>query len=433
MNFDGDIFDDELRADGLFGLAVDAMACGVIITDARSPDDPIIYVNRAFERITGYGAGEAVGRNARFLQGPDRTQPALEGLRTAIREGKNWSGTLLNYRKDGVPFWQDHSLVPVRAEDGSITHHASVMYDITARQRAEERLRDTEALYRTLVEQLPTVTYVQEVGGDEKFLYVSPQIEGVFGYSQEEVVNELLAAWEERLHPEDRDRVLAEDQRTSETLDPFRIEYRERGKDGRYVWVREEAVVVRDEAGNPLYWQGFIWRINDRKELEERLAHQALHDPLTGLPNRRLFTDRLEHATARASRNEESIAVLFLDLDGFKEVNDSLGHEAGDELLVAVASRLSKCLRPGDTISRLGGDEFVVLLEEIAGVDEAEEVAERISRSLHTTFVLDGREVSVTASIGIATSGPGDCGPTNLLQRGRHGDVPRQEQGQGAL
>jgi diguanylate cyclase (GGDEF)-like protein len=153
----------------------------------------------------------------------------------------------------------------------------------------------------------------------------------------------------------------------------------------------------------------------EREQIDE-LARQAFHDPLTDLPNRTLFADRLEHALARIRRREQAIAVLLLDLDGFKEINDSLGHEAGDQLLLAVAQRLRACLRPADTVARHGGDEFTILLEEIQSLREVTRVAERIADSLRTPFVLDGHEAQITTSIGIALNGPGESGPEQLLR-----------------
>jgi diguanylate cyclase (GGDEF)-like protein/PAS domain S-box-containing protein len=156
--------------------------------------------------------------------------------------------------------------------------------------------------------------------------------------------------------------------------------------------------------------------ITDRKALEEKLQHQAFHDTLTGLPNRALFSDRLQHAVARTQRHGGKFAVLFLDLDNFKIVNDSLGHDAGDELLVGVAGRLRASLRPEDTAARLGGDEFALLLEDLADVGEATRVAKRIADKLRVPFVLDGQETFVTASIGIALGGTTTERPEDLLR-----------------
>jgi diguanylate cyclase (GGDEF)-like protein len=174
-------------------------------------------------------------------------------------------------------------------------------------------------------------------------------------------------------------------------------------------------------------------RATDRQQIDE-LSRQAFHDSLTDLPNRSLFADRVSHALARTRRGNRAIAVLLLDLDGFKEINDNFGHEAGDKVLIAVAQRLRACLRPGDTIARLGGDEFTILLEDIASVSEATRVAERIESSLRTPFVVEGHETRVTTSIGIALNEPGHGDLSSLLRnadaamyRAKHGGSGRYE------
>jgi diguanylate cyclase (GGDEF)-like protein/PAS domain S-box-containing protein len=160
--------------------------------------------------------------------------------------------------------------------------------------------------------------------------------------------------------------------------------------------------------------------ITERKALEEQLHHQAFHDPLTGLANRALFMDRLEHALARAGRQASDVAVLFMDLDNFKVINDSLGHKAGDNLLLAVAERLSSCLRPGDTAARLGGDEFTVLIEDVTDLSDATRIAERVAQQLQPSFTLDEREVYATASIGITLSSSAQDRAEDVL---RHADL----------
>jgi diguanylate cyclase (GGDEF)-like protein/PAS domain S-box-containing protein len=160
--------------------------------------------------------------------------------------------------------------------------------------------------------------------------------------------------------------------------------------------------------------------ITERKALEQKLQYQAFHDPLTDLPNRALFMDRLGHALTRADRLETKVAVLFTDLDNFKVINDSLGHKAGDQLLVAVAERLQACVRPADTVARLGGDEFTLLLEGVAGVSDAAKVAERIAQDLQAPFALEAQEVFATTSTGIAVSSSTQEQPTDLL---RHADL----------
>jgi len=176
-------------------------------------------------------------------------------------------------------------------------------------------------------------------------------------------------------------------------------------KDDSVVWVREEAVLVRDEAGEPLYWQGVFYDLTERKGLEERLHYQAFHDYLTDLPNRQLFMDRLGQALRRTRRWHNQVAVLFMDLDGFKVVNDSLGHDVGDLLLTLVAQRLRRCLRPEDTLARFGGDEFVMLIDAVDDPAQAVQVAERITEELRRPFIMEGRELYVIASIGISLGG----------------------------
>jgi diguanylate cyclase (GGDEF)-like protein/PAS domain S-box-containing protein len=185
------------------------------------------------------------------------------------------------------------------------------------------------------------------------------------------------------------------------------VELRLRHGDGAWRQIETTVTNLLDEAAV----QALVLNsrdVSERRRLEGQLLHQAFHDSLTGLANRALFNDRVAHALQRRRRDDEQVAVLFLDLDGFKEVNDSLGHTSGDELLVQVAARLESCSRQGDTIARLGGDEFAVLVEAASGSAEPTELAARIQRALHNAFTIAGRELFVQASIGIATTGPGE-------------------------
>jgi diguanylate cyclase (GGDEF)-like protein/PAS domain S-box-containing protein len=276
------------------------------------------------------------------------------------------------------------------------------------------QLREAEDKYRGLVEQVPGVVYTCEPTEDGDWTYVSPQVRTVLGFTPEEVMSNGL--WTTQLHPDDRERVLAEEAACREQAQAFKSVYRLLASDGRVVWVRDEAVVVRDEVGRPVVLQGVIHDITEQKLLEEQLHHQAFHDGLTQLANRSLFVDRLQHALVASSRTGARAAVLFLDLDDFKSINDTLGHAVGDQLIRGVADRLRASLRASDTAARLGGDEMAVLLE---GCDEkgAERVAEKIVASLESPFTLAGRPVAVRASVGVAVASPGDLAVDELLSK----------------
>ena len=273
--------------------------------------------------------------------------------------------------------------------------------------RRERHLTDeltvAEAQYRSVVERVPGVVYVAEAGQHGRWHFVSPKIEDLLGYTAEEWTSD-PTLWMSRMHPADRDRMIVAETEDSERAEAKgRWEYRLIARDGRVVWViDDEAVVARDPDGHPTMVQGILVDITDRKDLEDQLRHQALHDPLTGLPNRVLFVDRLAHALVRRGPKDTGLAVLFVDLDDFKEINDTLGHAVGDELLRLVGARLSAVLRPADTAGRLGGDEFAFLLEEVR-TEDLEHIADRILRALAEPFDLNGRSATLSASIGIAT------------------------------
>src|SRR5262245_18876192 len=266
---------------------------------------------------------------------------------------------------------------------------------------ASARMREVgEPRFRSLVEHISSSVYIDRLDELSSNIYTSPQIEPMLGYSVEEwAENDDLFV--EILHPEDRERVLAAHHRTHATREPLFIEYRLRTRDGRYLWIQDEARVVRD--GHQYVLQGYLLDTTARKDAEEQLRHQAFHDALTGLANRALFTNRVEHALVlRSQLARAEVAVLFLDLDDFKGVNDTLGHAAGDTLLRGVGVRLRESLSPSYTVARLGGDEFAVLIEEVAGPASAIDAAERVVAALQKPFELEGREVFVTASVGIA-------------------------------
>ncbi|MGH2790708.1 MAG: putative bifunctional diguanylate cyclase/phosphodiesterase [Actinomycetota bacterium] len=270
-----------------------------------------------------------------------------------------------------------------------------------ALRESQEALREQEENLRFLVDHVPVVVYKAEIGQNGRWLYVSPQIETLLGFTPQEWLAD-AELWWKQVHPDDRSRVRADEEAAvaAPGAKSSAVEYRMLTKDARVVWVSDDASVVRDEDGTALHWSGILSDVTERKGLEDQLKHQAFHDPLTGLANRALFVDRVEHALARGKRDGLRVAVLFFDLDDFKTINDSLGHNAGDQLLMAAAKRLHTCLRPGDTFARFGGDEFAILLEDTS-LSNATSVAYRLIDGLSEPFSIGGRDVIVRASVGI--------------------------------
>ncbi len=280
------------------------------------------------------------------------------------------------------------------------------------RIRAEEALRESEERFRAIFER--TGVGIALAGLDTRVVQANPALQEMLGYSQEELQGQSIADF---THPEDIEPNLElYAQLLAGELDRYEMEKRYIRKDGELFWGHLTVSMIPDAEGRPQYVIGLVEDITQRKAFQKQLAHQALHDPLTGLANRVLFMDRLEHALTHSARYHYSTAVLFVDLDRFKYVNDSFGHEAGDRVLVGLAERLRACLRPEDTPARLSGDEFAVLLECVTDVSEAARVAERIAARLGEPFTVEGREVVVSSSIGI-TLGTHDDEPASLLRQ----------------
>jgi len=278
-------------------------------------------------------------------------------------------------------------------------------------ERADAEIREANARYRALVEQIPAIVYVDLADDTMATTYVSPQIEALLGITPQEYIDD-PELWTRHLHDDDRETALATYHAGRRSGEPFTFEYRLIARGGRAVWFRDSAVVIRDDAGRPAFVQGVMLDITDRKHAEEQAAFLAYHDKLTGLPNKVMFEELLGLAIARAKRHALSVAVITTDVDDFKLVNDSLGHEKGDELIRQLADRLREATRDTDLVARQGGDEFLLLLSDLErrtaasatdpAVMNAEAVAARIEEVLREPFVLDGTEVYVTASVGVA-------------------------------
>ncbi len=291
-----------------------------------------------------------------------------------------------------------------------------VIHDVTKRKQTEELLANTEAKFRSLIQNSSDMICILEPDGVMQ--YASPSHERILGYSPSYLIGKNAFDF---IHPEDVNGALhVFTQAMQDTSNTLCVEFRFRHQDGS--WRYLESTVSNLVADPSVKGMAINTRdITERKRVEAQLLHNAFHDPLTNLPNRALFMDRLGRAIEHAKRHENyQFAVLFIDLDRFKVINDSLGHTLGDRLLIAIASRLKPFLRLGDTVARLGGDEFTILLEGIKDVSDALQVAEQIQAQLQLSFVLEKQEVFTTASIGIAVGDLGyDCAEEIL----RHADI----------
>jgi diguanylate cyclase (GGDEF)-like protein/PAS domain S-box-containing protein len=266
-------------------------------------------------------------------------------------------------------------------------------------------LQSTLTAYRSLIERLPAVTYLDDFEtGDTEF--ISPQVTALFGVTPEQWMAD-PDAWLGPIHPDDRDRVSEAYVAAIAAREPLRVEYRVLSPDGVVRWVVDQTVILPQVDGRRTLTQGLIIDISDGKRAEQELTHRANHDQLTALPNRHRFRMLLDDAIAAAKRSGRSVAVLYVDLDDFKVVNDSFGHETGDELLIAIAERLRGGGRAGDVVGRDGGDEFVMLMPDLpeerdAATRAAGDVADRLRRLLQQPFSLTTAEIEVRASMGIS-------------------------------
>ena len=327
-------------------------------------------------------------------------------------------------RKDGGVLHWHHTGTLLRGGEGRPNRCIGTVTDISGRRQIEEALRQSEKRYRMLFERNLAGVYRSTLDG--RFLDCNESFARIFGYaSSEEVLQQ--AAWDLYLKPEDRQAAVA---KLLERQNLTNYEICLRRKDGSSVWVLESENLIEGPDGTLSVIEGTAIDITERKRAEEQVKHLAFHDPLTNLPNRLLFNDRLTLAVAQAHRHNQKLAVLFLDLDRFKVINDSLGHSVGDELLRQVAERIQEHVREGDTVARLGGDEFTLLRSgDHAPRRTPPRSPRKICDAVHDPFWIDGRELFVTTSLGVSVY-PSDGHDAETLVRNADSAMYRaKEQG----
>ncbi len=298
----------------------------------------------------------------------------------------------------------------VKGQFGTRQLERSIRYAMgfaVERQKTLEALRLSQERYALAVRGANDGLWDWDLTTDR--IYFAPRWKSMLGY-REEQIGDSPQEWFSRVHDLDLERVQAEvAAHLAGKSTHLETEHRMLHEGGTYCWVLTRGLAVRDDQGKAVRMAGSQSDITQRKAAEDRLQHDAFHDSLTDLPNRALLMDRLSQAVGRRKRRADSrFAVLFLDIDSFKFVNDSLGHHMGDQLLIAISRRLEACIRDGDTVARLGGDEFIVLMQDVASTEDVLSLADRMLEVLQTPFLLDDHELVMTASIGIALSGAND-------------------------
>ncbi len=366
-------------------------------------DTELKYIdcNNQWLAMVGYERKELMDKEFTVLTHPDDLSKSRSQLQKIV------NNTLSSYtmekryiRKDGTIMWGSLSVTPIKDPRGHTISIIGIIVDITRRKEIELRLKDSEQFLRRVIDTSPNPIFVKNWEGE--FTLANKAIAELLGTS----VDEMLGKRDEDFLPslKEAEQFLNDDREVMETrkLKVISEETLTSG-DGSVKWLKTIKVPLDDRLyGTAKHVLGVSTDITELKMAEQKLIEMATHDSLTQLPNRRHFYEKLQEVLARSKRQEKYLAVLFIDLDGFKEVNDRLGHDAGDELLKLVAEQLILSVREVDIVSRLGGDEFTVILESVVNDEDIIHVTERIIENVDTPFDIGGEEARVTASVGVS-------------------------------
>lgn len=387
--------------------ALNASTYATVITNAEAI---VEWVNPAFVKLTGYDLSEVIGRKPKELVNSGKQEPLLyEQMWDTILAGKSWHGEIINRRKDGSYYDEEMTITPLMDEHGSITHFIAVKQEITTRKRAEKQLLESEDRFRFMLENSPIAVRITNIDtGIVQFANLS--YAKLVSISREQIIG--INPTHYYANPQDYSNVI-EQLRDGKSVTNKLIEILVKSDRSETRWVLASYLPILYESKPAVL--GWFYDITDRKHLEDQVQQLAYQDVLTSLPNRRLLNDRLIQAITASKRSALYGAVIMLDLDNFKPLNDTHGHYAGDLLLIEVARRLKNCVRDMDTVARLGGDEFVVMVSELSldesdSRDQAYSIAEKIRVELSEPYEIkvhkegsadEKFEHKCTASIGL--------------------------------
>jgi diguanylate cyclase (GGDEF)-like protein/PAS domain S-box-containing protein len=369
-------------------------------------DGSILTWNAGAERMYGYSAEEMIGHSLQTIVPEDRANELTAAL-DRVRLGQPEEIETVRKRKDGSLVEVSISLSPLTDADSTVIASTGIHRDISAAKRAAQALRDSEERYRRIVEAAFEGVWIIDSGNLTTF--VNRRMADMLGYTPEEILGKPVLTF---MDPDAQAAFAANRDLRQQAHQPEH-EFRFKRKDGSDIWVLMEASSDKDAAGNYLGSLAMVTDVTERRRAQKALEHQALHDALTGLPNRLLLADRLEWAIGSAQATQQMVAVLILDLDHFKEVNETFGLQAGDRLLEQVGPRLQSEIGAQDMVARLGGDEFAVLLPETDAM-AATTVAAQLLDALERPFEVEGQHLDVVASIGIAIF-PDDAADADTL------------------
>ena len=401
------VAEDALReSEQRYRLLVERMREGVAQVDNEGV---LQFCNDRFCEMLGYTREEMLGMNPEvFLAYPEDVELMLSKAKLRL-QGISDQYEVRVRCKDGKVIWLEIGGAPVTDAEGNVIGSIGVHNDVTERHQAEQALRESEARYRLMAEN--STDLISRTSTHGVFLYLSDASRRLLGFEPSDLVGR--SAYE-IIFADDHDEVRHLSKLITDA-GPTTFSYRVHRKDGSLIWFETTSRSVRNPVTGVIDEIICVSRdISERKRAEEQIEYQAYHDALTGLPNRRLFRDRLTVALAHARRLKSTLAVMFLDLDRFKYVNDTLGHSLGDEMLKAVAARLKAALREEDSIARMGGDEFTVLLPELKNPEDAASVAQKLLEAVAQPMRIEETELFITTSIGIALF-PNDGDTAELL------------------
>lgn len=388
------ITSDNRRLEEVYRSVVESTSDSIYMVDKECR---YLFMNNHHSSRLGLPAKQIIGKRYSEFHSPEQEKVFAEAVNRVFSTGTSIQHEHRSQR-DKRYFLRTFSPVKDRSPNGEITCVVIISKDITEHKLAEETIRENEQKYKTIIENIEDGYHELDFSGN--IVFFNDTLLKMLGYSRDEFAR---MNYRNLTDEETTRKVLQVCDDVYRTGKPSRgVEIEVIKKDGTMIVVEISVSLILDSRGHELGFRNLMRDVTGRKKSEETIRQLAYHDALTGLPNRLLFTDRLNMAITRAKRNRQYLAVMMLDLDYFKDINDTLGHHMGDRLLQAVSARLTELLRKGDTIARMGGDEFLILLPEINNVGVTTTITQKIVESFQSPFTIDDRKLHITTSIGIA-------------------------------